>query len=112
MSVDSIKASVFNSPCNYNMIVGQDFLERVGITLNFKFDYMEWLKKRVAMKATVDGMHSRAVNEHAFNFDNKRIHSTSYISKIKDAKYEAVPAKEVAKQQQHLLPMQHQLLQK
>ena len=85
-------------------------MERVGITLNFKFGYMEWLEKRVAMKVTADGMHLRMVDKHAFPFDDEGVDSTSYTSKIKDAKYKAVSAKEVAEQQQHLLPMQRQLL--
>eukprot|EP00957_Ditylum_brightwellii_P119694 9132483-Ditylum_brightwellii.AAC.1 len=72
---------------------------------------MEWLEKRVAMKATVNGMHLRTVDEHTFLFDDKGVDSTSYTSKIKDAKYEAVLAREVvADQQQHLLLMQRQLL--
>eukprot|EP00957_Ditylum_brightwellii_P092839 7068192-Ditylum_brightwellii.AAC.1 len=110
-SVDSIKAIVFNSPCNYNMIVGQDFLESAGITLNFKLSYMEWLEKRVTMKATVNGMHLRKVDDHRFLFDDEGVDSTSYTSEIKDVKYDAVLAREVADQQQHLLLMQCQLLQ-
>ena len=63
------------------------------------------------MKVTADGMHLRMVNKHAFPFDDEGVDSTSYTSKIKDVKYEAVLAREVADQQQHLLLMQRQLLQ-
>eukprot|EP00957_Ditylum_brightwellii_P149748 11404322-Ditylum_brightwellii.AAC.1 len=54
--VDCIQASVFDSPCNYDMIVGRDFLQRAGIKLDFEHGSIEWLGQKVAMKATVDGL--------------------------------------------------------
>eukprot|EP00957_Ditylum_brightwellii_P123610 9424528-Ditylum_brightwellii.AAC.1 len=96
--MDTTQTSVFDSHYNYNMIVGQDFLQRAGIRLNFKFGYMEWLEQRVAMKATVNVVHSRTIDEHEFLFDDEEVDQTSYTSEIKDAKYEAILAEEVSEQ--------------
>eukprot|EP00957_Ditylum_brightwellii_P070370 5346213-Ditylum_brightwellii.AAC.1 len=70
---------------------------------------MEWLGQKVAMKATVDGLQSMTVAEH-FLFDDET-DDECYVSEIKDAKYDAVSAEEVAAQQTHLTSVQCQWLQ-
>eukprot|EP00957_Ditylum_brightwellii_P196846 14997779-Ditylum_brightwellii.AAC.1 len=83
------------NPCNYDMIVGRDFLQRAGINLNFQHGYMEWLGQKVAMKATVDGLHSATTDEHNILFnDEAELDDKIFASEIKEAKYDAVSAEE------------------
>ena len=43
-------AYVFNSPCKYDMIVGRDILNKIGLTLCFAEKTMWWIDYTVPMK--------------------------------------------------------------
>ena len=48
--IDGLQAFVFEAPCQYDMIIGRDFLAKTGIKLDFKFATMQWLETMVPMK--------------------------------------------------------------
>ena len=66
--IDGQTAHVFNSPCNYDIILGRDFLSKAGITLNFKQGYIEWLEQRIPIKPKVAWMDETTVNEYLYFF--------------------------------------------
>ena len=49
-SVDGVSCFVFDAPCNYDIILGRDFLSAAGVNMNFEFGFMEWMESKVEMK--------------------------------------------------------------
>ena len=96
--VDKLDAHVFDSPCAYDVILGRDFLCRVGLSLNFENGYIEWMGQRIQMRSTINGLNSIRVEEHLalFNDDSDKGENTSFASKIKEAENKAVRLNEVA----------------
>eukprot|EP00957_Ditylum_brightwellii_P203205 15333638-Ditylum_brightwellii.AAC.1 len=68
--IDGITAYVFDAPCQYNMIIGRDFLCKAKINLNFEHGFMEWLETRIAMKATTDWDPAQSVQEYFTSVDD------------------------------------------
>ncbi|MFM7530879.1 MAG: retropepsin-like aspartic protease [Nodosilinea sp.] len=48
--IDKHGAFVFDGPCNYDLILGRDFLERIGFKLDFDQLKMRWINKEIDMK--------------------------------------------------------------
>ena len=48
--LDTLQAKTFNQRCRYEMILGQDLMNDLGIVLNFDLKSMEWDKAIVAMR--------------------------------------------------------------
>ena len=48
--LDTLQAKIFNPKCRYDMILGRDLLNDLGIILNFESKSMEWDKAIVAMQ--------------------------------------------------------------
>ena len=40
---------IFDQPCNYNIILGGDFLCKIGMNLNYKYLSIEWLGNAAPM---------------------------------------------------------------
>ena len=38
---ESNSASIFDAPCNYDIIFGQDFLNRAGIDISYLFNHVK-----------------------------------------------------------------------
>ena len=96
---------------NYDMILGRDLLEELGIVLDFRRKVCTWEDAEVPMKppsATVQD--SYYVQQEALSSEMER------IRKILDAKYEPANLEEVAESCEHLTKSQRkqlcQLLQK
>ena len=46
MSIESHNALVFDTPCRYGIILGSDFLSKVGIKINYEDSVVEWYNSR------------------------------------------------------------------
>ena len=58
-NIGDIKADVFDSPTyRYDLIIGQDELERMGIILDFNKHQMTWTDKIIPMKSTIEIRHT------------------------------------------------------
>ena len=58
-NIGDIKADVFDSTkCRYELIIGWDVLERMGIILDFNKHQMTWTDKIIPMKSTTDIRHT------------------------------------------------------
>eukprot|EP00978_Attheya_sp_CCMP212_P026297 scaffold86229_cov44-Attheya_sp.AAC.1 len=51
--MDNLTAYVIESPCHYNVILGQDFLEATGMVLDFSKKKVIWDKLSVVMKPMI-----------------------------------------------------------
>ena len=49
--VDYVQAKIFTTPCRYNMILGRDLLNDLGIILDFKNKSMEWDPAHIPMRS-------------------------------------------------------------
>ena len=47
---DTLQAKIFDQKCHYDMILGRDLMNDLGIVLNFESKSMEWDKAIVAMR--------------------------------------------------------------
>ena len=48
--LDTLEAKIFDQTCHYDMILGRDLMDDLGIVLNFELKSMEWDKAIVAMR--------------------------------------------------------------
>ena len=48
--LDTLQAKIFDQTCRYDMILGRNLMNDLGIVLNFDSKYMEWDKAIVAMR--------------------------------------------------------------
>ena len=48
--LDTLQAKIFDQSCRYDMILGRDLMNDLGIVLNFELKSMEWDKAIVAMR--------------------------------------------------------------
>ena len=58
-NIGDIKADVFDSPTfRYDLIIGRDVLERMGIILDFNKHQMTWTDKIITMKSAIEIRHT------------------------------------------------------
>ena len=50
MSIESHNALVFLSPCRYEIIFGTDFLNKVGMNINFEDSGEEWYDSKLPLR--------------------------------------------------------------
>ncbi|MHA7927741.1 MAG: retropepsin-like aspartic protease, partial [Marinobacter sp.] len=108
--VDRVHAFVFDSPCNYDIILGRDFLSSAGIQMDFQTGTMKWLERTIEMKPPgywqVPAHIAMAFWDETFEeFDDAEDEKKFFeamSAEIKEAKYEQVTAKQVVDAQDHL----------
>ena len=49
--IDYVQAKIFTTPCRYDMILGRDLLNDLGIILDFKNKSMEWDQAQISMRS-------------------------------------------------------------
>ena len=49
--IDSVYAKIYTTPCRYDMILGRDLLNDLGIILDFKNKNMEWDQAQIPMRS-------------------------------------------------------------
>eukprot|EP00957_Ditylum_brightwellii_P061400 4660474-Ditylum_brightwellii.AAC.1 len=77
------------------------------------FGHVECMGQHIAMLPTTDNVNSMIIEKYSHLLDDEMeeeyVHNETYISEIKDTKYEEVIPKEVADQQTHLMPVQRKV---
>ena len=104
--VDDQQALVFDGPTQYDIILGRDFLQRTGMTLDFELKEIRWLDLTLGMrqpKEWLQGTPSTAGIQDDHDVDSR---IDQHNVNIMDAKYDKVDPRVVAEQQQHLTPAQ------
>ena len=99
-------ALVFDGNVRYDLILGRDFLNKIGIRLHHDTDEMEWLGTKVEMKS-----HTQMSNTHfLYSFMYEEYEEDDildcFTAQILDAKYEKVNTDQLAEKQIHLTPRQ------
>ena len=115
--IEGAIARVFDSPhCPYDIILGQDFLQAIGIKMDFKLDTIQWLDTRVDMKnikqfdngANIENFMQRIkidLNYLDIDVEDKYLCDDkidTYASEILESKYGKVSVDNVAAKQEHL----------
>ena len=108
--IDQQKCLVFdNDNCNYDIILGTNFLSKAGIKLNYEDETMEWFDTTLPLRPTgvglkaedfdamVDSFHIQVENE-LFGEDWLQ----SFAIAMLDAKYEFTQVRDVVDQLSHL----------
>jgi len=108
------RALVFDTNCRYDVILGNNFINKVGIDIKGSNAMVEWLGNVVPMRAPP----TQSQAEEDFNALAESYHIEvendwlgfdpldNYASKILDAKYDKVNVEDVAAAQSHLTPTQ------
>ena len=119
--IEGLHAYVFDSPCRYKIILGNDFLTATGIDIKFSDETVEWFGNTIPLRNPNDfapedshvclhtalmDMDDNFLSEH---FDDEDIFE-AYVSKILDAKYEEMSIEEVVQLQTHLTNEQQKQL--
>ena len=83
---------VFDQPCNYDIILGGDFLRKIGMNLNYKDLSIEWLGNTAPMDSlNTPQMIAKEVESYLYQMDLEDeglSELDAYASPILDAKYE------------------------
>ena len=90
--IDQHEFLVFDAPCNYDIILGVDFLKKVGIKMDYENLKVEWLGNTIPMESLNDPK-SIAAHVDAYlaqiEMDDQGFDIDSYAaSSILDAKYD------------------------
>ena len=100
--INGTSAYVFNSPCNYDMIVGRDILNKIGLSMCFDTKTMKWLESIIPMK-THTFWQTPLSYFWAFDDDGEEETLESLAAtQILDAKYEKINIDDVIQAQTHL----------
>lgn len=107
--VDGQKAFVFDrQDCRYDMIIGRDFLHKVGMKIDYQDSVVSWFGNQIPLRNPRDFRDSDyAVLAECFMIQTEdelfgEDWMESYVTKILDAKYEKMDIDEVIKVQTHL----------
>jgi transposase InsO family protein len=103
--IDGQGAYVFNGECNYDVILGRDFLQNAGIDIRFADNKIKWMNLVVDMKGTDEKIFIQA-DQTDIDHDAQDQEQEIFAATILDAKYDGASPEEVANQQRHLTPAQ------
>ena len=107
------EAFIFDSPCRYDVILGQDFLEKTGIDIRYSIRKVEWLGSTIPLRSPHDDTNEEEVMGEVFQSYLVQLEDEyfgedwldSYLTSPKtilDAKYEKLDVDTFAKEQSHL----------
>ena len=104
--IDEQEALVFEGPSQYGIILGRDFLQKTGMTLDFELKEVRWMELTLPMRSPSewDGQPQSPAQLHEDSLVDSRI--DQHTADIQEAKYDRVDPAEVAGQQQHLTAKQ------
>ena len=60
--IEEQKALVFNTPCRYEIILGTDFLIKVGIKINYETAFMGWFENLLPL-SNPSGLNAKTFND-------------------------------------------------
>ena len=106
--IDYQGAYVFGGECRYDVILGRDFLSKVGMKFDFSKNTITWEDVEVAMRSAEGELHDRVLDstDEAYECAELEDKLDAFSSTILDAKYESHTPDEVADKQVHLTPAQ------
>ena len=104
--IDFQQALMFDGKIRYDIFFGWDFLQKIGLKMDFATDKMVWMQKTVAMK-TRDKVNLVSTLATWFNHEDDNFVDDSFAS-IMDAKYGQVDTDTMVSNQKHLTLSQHQ----
>ena len=97
-----VQAHIFDAPCNYDIILGRDFLSEIGLKMDFGTKQVKWMETEINMKPRGYWNDQDNFFQSITDDDFDDLDYNNEEAYILDAKYEKISAKEVADQQQHL----------
>ena len=133
-SIQGLKANVFHSPtCPYDVILGVDFLQAIGMKFHYDLDIIQWLDTVIDMKNVRElkaflNVHDIGIQpKDSEYFNDLRIINNDYYDILEDdflcddtwdnfaaeileRKYDRITAKQVAAEQHHLSQQQQIML--
>ena len=117
-TIDECKAYVFDAPCQYDVLIGADFLKKLGAKLDYESGIVEWLGNTIPMRnphLTGTAKYNHMLDsfylqeeEELFEYEAYMDYYISsgydhaYAAEILNAKYEQVDIEEVIRGQTHL----------
>lgn len=104
-----INAGVFDAPCNYDVILGRDFLSDIGIKMDFETRTMQWMDRTVNMKFRNELAQSE-IQEIMYEDFDPWLMDDDEEQYLLDAKYESKTPAEIASAQKHLTLMEQRKL--
>lgn len=111
--IQSQKALIFDRPSSrYDMILGSDFLHKVGIDISYKRGVVEWYGNTIPLRDPLrfkDSDYDAIAEGFMVQHDDEFIGDDwmdCYVSQILDAKYERVDIDDVIKSLSHLTESQ------
>jgi len=110
-TIDSQMALVFDGDSRYDVILGRNFLHKMGMRIDFEHKRMEWMDHLVPMRDVQSfGTVPDSVFFESWNDDGEMEDVDSFITEILDVKYDTVDPNEVAAKQTHLRAVQRRQL--
>ena len=102
-------ALVFDSDCNYDIILGRDLLQKIGLVLNFGTNTIEWLDAVIPMKTpdfwtSPNSFYSAMddTDDDIFPGDHFESFKAQALKKLLASDYKAVSINDVIASQHHL----------
>ena len=132
-SIEGLQANMFHSTsCPYNVILRTDYLQAIGMKLDYQHDVIQWLDVIVDMKNVCNYRNFLEVQDMGLQpQDNKFLNELyelnqiyydtiednflcnnawdNFAAEILERKYDRVTARDAVAQQDHILPKQKQL---
>ena len=103
IKIQTIQAYVFNQPCRYDIILGRDTLQQLGIDVKYSNQTIEWKEQTVTMKPY--SFWNDPYNVY-YTLANEDAIEEHYAQQIKHAKYNKADIDEVTKQLTYLTQQQ------
>lgn len=125
--IEGVKCHVFNSPlCRYDVILGQDFLQSIGMIIDYSTGTIKWLHNCINMKdiqyfdsISIDQVCNEGISKNNMFYQMHVDYQTNFLvdkeddvicddawedfaAEILKRKYKKVDVEYVAKQQHHL----------
>ena len=107
--IDEQKAIIFDAPCQYDIIVGGDFLKKAGINLMYETGMIEWMGISIPMRVPfeTDEEYTSVIDDYLIqmeedDWDFEDEYLESYLTTILDAKYEKANIDLIISAQRHL----------
>ena len=109
-TIDSHEFLILDSACNYDIILGGDFLKKMRMNLNYADLVVDWLSNIVPMQSmNMPSLVAAHIDSYLsqMEYEDKGADLTSCAETMLDAKYKSVDVDEVILENcSHLLPQQ------
>jgi len=111
LTVDSQEFLVFDAKCSFDLILGNDFLRKIGLIVDYERLELGWQGKRIPMNSNFTKERLSAAIDGCIieDEDDDLNYLDSFATSIADSTYDEINVDEVIKENcQHLSPTQRQ----